>query len=441
MKRKISLLVSFIFLLSNTHFFSSIAFSFSFPEHVASFKLEVDARDRELWRATVEKYLLDELWTKDNIYDAGHRLIAPMHFAFYFNEKEWQKQFYDHYVRFIDAYQMGKVDSGRLNMLHYLYSVSQFLVLSRNSESAMPQLPFLADIVYKELQGIWNQKPAWQWAMPHFEGGIRERLKWKLSETKLKKKYYGAIIDEELFVFAIAADLSIYGVKTQVIQDIKEFSLTVFEKYGYYTKDGGWLFQPGAMSDHPDYIYAGNEKVVPGLTPKIVEHLARDTSHSHRFPLFLKSLENAEEKTEKRTFYSKISEAFARQFIDNVLVPPSDDSISFRVKNFMDGKNGVYRYKYQTLGTDKGYGPYELSGTLLGGWWGFLKSEEIFFCYRYLAELFPLPSSLISDLYMQQNTSRTRHFLVAIPNYFQNGFAELNARMMCKICALYLRNL
>lgn len=396
--------------------------------------------EKQLWTNTVSVYLHDELWSEEDAYDAGHYLMVPLHAAFYLHNDEWQQEFSRHLARFMKALKENpkSVVSGRLNKLHYLYLASRFVALSEQcgKHDLIPQ--GLVELLYQEVDSIWLKEPAWQWDRIPFDGGMRERVLWKLGNEQVSKSYYRAIIDEELFIFAIAADLRAHErfeklseTWSPVVSDILDTAYNVFRQEGKYQSEGGWLFQPGVWTDHPDYAYVGHLKKTPKMEPKPVPNIAWDTSHSHRFALWLSSLSNAygEEQPEK-DFYNKIKEGIGKQFFSEVLVAPSNDFPAYRTKNFMDGKNGVYRYNYLT--TKDGYGPYELSGTITLGWWVFLGTEKIQRVYEDLSNSFPLPPEVIS-VYVGPNTTRKRNPFVSLPNSLNNGFTELIARLASKL--------
>ena len=92
----------------------------------------------------------------------------------------------------------------------------------------------------------------------------------------------------------------------------------------------------------------------------------------------------------------------------------------------MNGRNGIYRWSYHSLGHDQGYGPYELSGTLILGWWPFLPGPRIRQLYRDLAAEFPLPDAVL-DLYagpVPNDRPRTK-----VTGVLVNGTAELLCRL------------
>ena len=131
---------------------------------------------------------------------------------------------------------------------------------------------------------------------------------------------------------------------------------------------GGWLFQAGLWSDHPDYAQAGRVADSPGPAPAPVPGIGEDASHSHRLPLWLTSLAEAYPPgSEPRAYYLRLRTGLARQFQRAVLTAPVAGFPGYRTTNYMDGHNGLYRWGYPTIGPDDGYRPYELSGTFLLG--------------------------------------------------------------------------
>lgn len=369
--------------------------------------------------------------------------MVPLHAAFYSGEEDWQQHFADHFRRFMVA--VGEkpetIVGRRLDQLHYLYLASRFVVLSEQCNKSVLVPNGLVDLLYERIKSIWEKEPAWQWDRGPFRGGMRERILWKLQHKDVPISYYRAIIDEELFTIAIAADLRTYERLTKdpkfwspVVSDILEIAYWMFKQEGEFQLDGGWLFQTGVWTDHPDYVYAGHMHKVPGMNPQPVPGIAWDTSHSHRFPLWLISIEGAySEGEQQKELYKKIKEGLEKQFYEKVLVPPTSDFPAYRTRNFMDGSNGVYRWNYQTS-RNNGYGPYELSGTLTLGWWAFLGTVRVQNMYQYLATQFPLPPNIVS-VYVGPNTTRERHPLVKLPDAINNGYIELIVRLAGKLNA------
>ncbi|WP_286883261.1 hypothetical protein [Aneurinibacillus sp. UBA3580] len=334
------------------------------------------------------------------MYDAGQLLMVPLHAAFTLHERNWMQQFSGHFAREFarfEAAQRNEKAEDRLGRLQYVYLSSRFLVLAAQSgkEELIPT--YLPSVLYREVERVWKQEPAWQWGRKPFAGGMKERVLWKLSDPKTKKNYEKAITDEELFLFAIAADLRTYeretfngSIESPLITDVLTVADKAFRKGVKFRGKGRWVFQPGVWSDHPDYLYAGRREKKRNMKPAPVKDIAWDTSHSHRFPLWLLSLSQAQkEDSPQRSFYETLRKGMEKQFYEQVLVQPTREFPAYRTKNFIDGRNGVYRWGYQSLGPNNGYGPYELSGTLLLGWWTFLDSDRIRHVYGKMAHQLP----------------------------------------------------
>jgi len=156
-----------------------------------------------LWKKTLHEMLQDPLWKERDAYDAGHFLMIPMHYAFKSEDMKKINEFKNFFRRFLlEESQLEFSNLGTLNKLHFLYLASQYLTLSNN-----PQ-PELITLVLNNLEEIWST-PAWQWKVcnsPDFNN-MEERIRWKLNNKDVPISYCRAIIDEELFIFAITADL------------------------------------------------------------------------------------------------------------------------------------------------------------------------------------------------------------------------------------------
>ncbi|MED0706412.1 hypothetical protein [Aneurinibacillus aneurinilyticus] len=356
------------------------------------------------------------LGTSQEMYDAGQMLMVPLHAAFTMHEKRWEQEFSGHFAREfarLEAESGNEKMEDRLGRLQYLYLSSRFLVLAAQSGKRELIPVYMPSVLYREVERLWKQAPAWQWGRKPFEGGMKERVVWKLSEPKTDKHYYTAIMDEELFLFAIAADLRTYEretfngtIESPVITDVLATADKAFRQGVKFRGDGRWVFQPGIWSDHPDYLYAGRREKKASMKPAPVKDIAWDTSHSHRFPLWLLSMSQAQQKdSANRRFYEALRKGMEKQFYEQVLVQPSRDFPAYRTKNFIDGRNGVYRWGYKSLGADNGYGPYELSDTLLLGWWTFLDSERIRHVYSKMSQQFPGVAN-VAGIYNEPDTPR-----------------------------------
>lgn len=396
-----------------------------------------DIKAYDLEENIIENYLKADLWTKENIYDSSHVLQVPLEAAFRMDNTVWKLLFSNQFSRFVENYNIenSTVDKSRLNFLQYLYLSSRFINLAYEYEEPNLIPEGLVEIVYENMNKIYFEEEAWQWDRKPFEN-MEARVSWKLENQDVKRSYYRAIIDEELFIFAIASNLRPYYIdnrsqdESNHIDSVLNMAFRVFKQESYFGEGGNWLFQVGVWEDHPDYKYAGNLQKIQGIKPSPVEGISTDSSHFHRFPLFIKDFIGAYEKeSEKKEFFIKIQKGLKKQFLENVLVNPSEGFNGYRLNNYMDGQNGVYRWNYKTQGLGNGYGPYELSGTFLLGWWSFLESDDIQYVYRYMAEQFPLNKAVL-DTYVGPNTTRERNKYVRWPDFFENGFAELICRLI-----------
>jgi hypothetical protein len=391
-----------------------------------------------LWKATVEPYLLTDPWEPGDDYDAGHVLMVPLHAAFLLGEERWIAQFavlLGRYLAVADRYET--TTATRLDRFHFFYLCSRFLVLAQEGGRSASIPAGLAEHLETEVRASWQELPAWQWDRADFAGGIRERLAWKLSDPPASLSYYPAVIDEERFLLAIAADLCAYrraaagSLPTAFpAQELLDAAADVYGRRGAATPEGGWLFQPGTFTDHPDYAYAGNLDVGPALLPSPVPGIAEDASHSHRLALWIRSHRAADPARDG--LYASILAGLERQFMERVLVAPSPSFPGFRTTNFMDGRNGVYRWQYPSQGAGKGFGPGQLSGTLLLGWWSFLGTQRTRELHAAAAGTFPLAPAVI-ETYVGPNTTRPRSPFVREPDFYTNGFAELILRLAARL--------
>jgi len=390
-----------------------------------------------LWRHVMREMLQGPLWKKRDAYDAGHFLMIPLHAAFGSENASRIKDFHN----FSEGFKKNHIQDGfntlnTLTRLHFLYIVSQYLVLSKSHGGALDGE--LTSYMINYLESIWNQ-PAWQWDRSPFPEGMAQRIQWKLQSKNPTRSYYRAIIDEEVFTFAIAADLKsvLLDQSPKFIDEILDISYKVFKQEVVFldAKSQRWLLQPGVWTDHPDYAYAGCDKITPNLNKKPVPEIAWDSSHFFRFPLWLLSLQGgfiARGEMEKAEYFEELRRGLTVQFLKKVLIAPSKEFPNYRTTNFMDGHNGVFRYNYPTAGPGQGYGPYELSGTILIGWWIFLKDQSIQDVYCFIASHYPLSEKEI-DIYLGPDTNRDRHPFIEGQAQYKTGLLELIDRLACSL--------
>ncbi|KAB7707393.1 hypothetical protein F9802_06475 [Bacillus aerolatus] len=399
------------------------------------YSLKLNNREKKLWNDTIRAYLQEELKSERDFYDAGHFLMVPLHYAYQSSDKKIINDFEEHFDRFavngneeVDV----NIENKRLSTLHYYYLISRYILLADSRSTDKDHVNYLANYLLSEIERLWIEIPAWQWEREDFQGGMRQRVLWKLENKNVDNSYYRAFVDEEFFTFAIAADLSNYFSDEPILNDILRISYLVFQKESKFDKEGRWLFQPGVWSDHPDYLYAGygNKKDISEI--KTIKNIAADSSHSHRFPLWIESFIGAYPKeSEQRELFLKIHRGLEKQFFDKVLIAPDNTTPYYKLNNFMDGYNGVYRWDYATI-QNNGYGPYELSGTFTIGWWTFLGSDRIKHVYSDLAKQFPLSEEAV-DLYSGPSTTRNSKSFSAVSDSYNNGYKEILAILASKI--------
>jgi len=371
---------------------------------------ELPTAEQQLWQRRIRPRLERDLWQTPARYDAATLFMVPLHSAFERNYQDGEQQLADHIARF-----MAQRDSVRLNpdaqisWLQYFYFVSRFVALAADHGRTDLIPAGLPGALRGWLEELWVEKPAWQWFRKPFPGGVRERVEWKLSNKPGPggKAFEHAILDQELFLFAISADLRHYGrtvgsplAKDPLLEELDRFARRVYDARVVWNADSGWTFQPGAWRDHPDHVYDCRTEKQAGLKPCDRTGGSEDVSHSHRFPLWMRSLsEAAEPGSAERAYYQRLLWGLEQQFFDRVLVHPSPEFAGYRLRNYMDGQNGMYRWGYKGLGPDQGYGPYELSSALLGSWWAFLPGARARSLFGDLAKEFPLSPQLL-QVYM-----------------------------------------
>jgi hypothetical protein len=328
--------------------------------------------------------------------------MVPLHAAFTRAYAAGQAEFADQFARFLAAgADASRSSDTELTWFHYLYLCSRFLVLSAETGRQDLVPAGLADRLRESIAERWLSVPSWQWGRSPFRHGMRERVRWKLTHPVpglLGHNYYRAIISDEIFEFAIAADLRRWerlsgrrAPQDSVLDDILSTALEAVQQRVIWVSGSRWLFQPGVWTDHPDFAYACRTKKVSAMLTCRVRDVAEDASHSHQSALWLRSLAGAyDDAAPEHRYYDLLRSALERQFFSVVAVAPDGQFAGWRTRNFMDGRNGVYRWGYATLGEGQGYGPYELSGTLLLGWWAFLGGPRAHLLYDALAAGFPL---------------------------------------------------
>lgn len=394
------------------------------------------------WTQFISTLTRESLWTQRDAYDASNALMIPMHYAFLTRDKKGISEFETLMSRFA----INELPGGQLNQAQWMYFVSSYLAL--RCQTGLPIADSDAYLVHRVsawLHNRWILEPAFQWdKLPFF--GTKERLLYITSkDTVLDYSYYKAVTDYELFLFAIAGDISFViqnnrDIAIKIPQDIQnsihdalKTGVKIIRERGFFTKSDGWLFQPGVWSDHVDYRFAAHEKLRPNLKEALVKDISEDASHSHRWPLFFRSLLSSPTLNVcDKSYLEKAYRGFCQQFKEVVV---KTDAEGVLLTNYMDGRNGVYRYQYTTTGTNNnpGYGPYQLSGILGVSWYPFcIGVKDVFSVYQ---NSYPLGQRMV-EIYTGPDTTCERNALFQWPGYFINGFASMQARQSAYISSV-----
>lgn len=308
----------------------------------------LDSKHQALYEEIMMKLLQEDLWTERDMYDACHYLMVPMHYAFYSGSQDIIHQFADFFWRFTeditgeDQYEFE--NAGSLNRMQFFYLCTQFMNLcaAKGNADLIPQeLPKL--IQEYSLTQLFKSAPNWR-----TENTVLEHLKQVLAGKEYKYRYYSTIMDSDLFILALLCDLNclarlcgeIPNAETEIAADLA-YQIFSSPHLISETEKGGWLLQPGVMSDHADMSYAGNEKIYEGIQPCLRDDVPMDSSHSTRLGLFLRSFQSGQEQKEKWELFALRQEQFANQMANYVL---KNVDGNWLMTTFIDGTNGVYRY-------------------------------------------------------------------------------------------------
>jgi hypothetical protein len=362
--------------------------------------------------------LQQPLWRDRDAYDAAHNLMAPLHAAYANADSAAIAEFRSFGQQFL--LDTATFTSTRLWRLQFEWLLSRFLVLQTTRASCDGYTRALLTFVDGDITDIIRQ-PAWQWEAPDFTT-LLDRVRWKLETHNVRQSYFRVIIDEDLFALAIAADVRrarrACGLPDEaILADAVGLAKRIFKDEVVATADGGWILQPGAWRDHSDYLFAGHPEVVPGLQPLKVDDVAPEQSHFMRVPLALLSFQCADpDDPTTETLFRSLRLSLATHITKHVLLPPSAAFPGVRLTNYMDGRNGVYRYGHDTQGAERGFGPYEESGAFNLGWWAFL-GPSLEATYAQQLSLLPFTDSVVR-LYVGPNTTRVRNPVFREPDFY-----------------------
>lgn len=386
---------------------------------------------QNLWADTIGELLGQQLWTDRDIYDASHNLMIPMHLAFSSDEyARWQADYASFFEAFLVAWQQSEFTvEGALNRGQFLWLVSRYLRLKSERMDLSAADHELLGMLVEEHQYRFVGYPVSIYPSYEF-ATVQESIEWKLSDPDTEYTYQSLINDSNRSTLSIAADLfamqPILTMPDEVFE-ARELGLSVLRERSAWGEDGGWQFNFGALWDHPDFAFAGQEEPSDDMEPAPIPGIGEDTSHHHRVPLMLASFDPGNLDSEVSAEISAMREGLAIQFVNHVLVFPDDEFPGIRTRNYMDGRNGLYRWNYETNAENDGYLPYQLSSTFTLGWWALLDDETVREAYSILADRFPLTDEEI-DLYTGPNTTRDRNPLFRIPEAYSNGMKEITVQ-------------
>jgi len=358
--------------------------------------------------------------------------MLPMHYAYQNNkrfDKDPRKAFDVFFHNLSNEFDPNDISSFTTKS-QFLYFTTQFLKL-KSEQGRLEEFQKLYNLITSELVNIWMTAPAFHWDKSLNFTGVRERLIWNLSEPDTSYSHYRAVLDEDWFIMASLSDISVIYKNQQNnlnfdIDELNQIVEKIFSRFSSY-HDNYLYIQKGVWWDHRDYRYVGHDSISEDMEPKTISDIAIDSSHSHRMPLWLLSF--ADSDTENSDFYKGLLAEMKNTFENKVFEQKNDNGYKYLLmNNFMDGNNGVYRYNYETQGDGSGYEGFQLSGTLFIGYYSFLNSDLYRDSLRSMSNSFPLKQKVL-DFYVGPNTSRFRHPKFEWPAYFENGFAELYARI------------
>lgn len=400
-----------------------------------TFKNENQQHINKLWSSTVQPYLQDDLWLSNNSYDAGHALLLPLYYAFESDDKakieEFQKMFqrFNSYLNDHDyRYEMWNLGNSQ-----FLFLLSNYIVLCAENNQT--------DKIPASLLEFLNDEVFWLY---HVDRKFRhtDELSTINKAVQAEKQFDDnfPIGDMYMFYFMTVFNLNRYYIlmnesmdekKEKAVKQCENVVEKIFHQ-GITYEDDIWIFQKGVWEGNFDFAYSAHQTIEEGMELKQLTSPTWDSSHATRWPVFLyTSIKFLEIRNEDVTYYQKLLDDLSYNFLNNIIIYPNDEKEYFTTTNFMDGRDGVYRYDYESH-KGNGYLPGQLTKSVYFGWWAFLNNEKVHSLYGKIVDTFPLSERAIS-FYTGPSTTRVRNSYVSEPDFFNNGFAELNAILASQI--------
>jgi hypothetical protein len=376
------------------------------------------ASARTVWTSVFTPRLdpTKKIWAGSSAYATAATYMVPLHAAFMLEETTWQAEMKSILTGYMAEPAESVTEGNLLNHMQFLCFASRYAVLSTRTTRDPNDIPGgLIPRIYKFLTDYWNTVPIKTWDNATIFTGVKARLAYKMSLKNPAKSYYRAVLDAEVYMGAIASDLLQYDrliggqpklpgltppYDVTVLKEIRDKIIEAWKPGVDYNNIGGWVFQKHVWDDHPDHAYAGQTTMTVGMEKKKYLGTGEDTSHCQRYPLFLRCfMESAEAGSAERNYFVALLKGLEKQFYTRVLVKPNAKYNAYLTTNFLDGWNGVYRWNYAYVAKDTGYGPYDLSGTFLTGWWIFLGTPRITKAHAEMLKLFPLSDDVVNIYY------------------------------------------
>lgn len=372
-------------------------------------------KHEQYYKEIIYDLLEQNLWTARDVYDAAHYLMLPMYYAFFSGDGETVSLFSEFFHRFTQRIQVDAFyEAGELNNLQFFYFATQFINLcaaNDRSDLIPEELPRLAETYAEDylLRHVanWSTEPT-----------VLAHLQQVLAGKEYPYSYYSCIEDLDGYTLAILCDLNCYARLSGNEPSEAMILAADLTKHIYAspllnreTEGGGWLFQAGVWADHPDFAYAGNEKVTADIQPCKREDIPWDSSHFSRWAPWLNSYQSAQSDESGYALLETRKQQLVNQLVDHVF---QNVDGKWLATTFMDGTNGVYRYSYNIEGV--GLEGYALSGTILIGWWSCLRDARITAIYQDILGAFPMAPDC-SNPYFDYATVREQN------PYFDNATA------------------
>lgn len=395
----------------------------------------------ELWEKNVSKYMLGTLWDDSSSYAAGHTLLVPMYYAFSKKDKEKIEEFHNLFSRYADYLEKNDYNHSYwdLNHMQFNFVASNYINLCVKYDDVKKIPKVLLDYLYDEaFYYSSSQRQIYKNdVQPFYNAFVAIKRDFELEMPISDLYQYHLVLLLNLKEFSDSGNYPLSEERKVKAKEALDLINTIYEKGVTFIAGEKWLMSVGSWDEHEDFAYMHYYEVTDDMVPSVQKDTTWDTSHFARVPVFLQIIRRANKENDKKVlYYEKLIHGLKRQFMEKVVVKPTEKENYYKTTNYMDGRNGLYRYNYKGRGTV--YLPYELSGTMMLGWWSFLGygMQDI---YYDMYTKFPLSNDAI-ELYSVptnisggKNITRVKGSYIAWPNYFENGFAELICLLASKL--------